>query len=73
MSSGDPFEREENVLDVSGFLGGLSFGAFHVRLVLLCCLVTFLDGVDLGIIAYAAPYIRDAMQLSGQELGLVFS
>jgi AAHS family 4-hydroxybenzoate transporter-like MFS transporter len=73
MSGGDPFEREQGVLDVSDFLGRLTFGRFHTRLVLLCGLVTFLDGVDLGIIAYAAPYIRDAMQLSGQELGVVFS
>jgi len=73
MSGGNPGGQAEGVLDVSEFLGSLPFGRFHRRLVLLCCLVTFLDGVDLGIIAYAAPYIRDAMQLSGQELGIVFS
>jgi len=60
-------------LDVGEFLGRLPFGRFHALLVVLCCLVTFLDGVDLGIIAYAAPYIRDDLHLSGQQLGLVFS
>jgi AAHS family 4-hydroxybenzoate transporter-like MFS transporter len=72
-ASPQPHEGEGGILDVAEFIGRLPFGRFHFGLVALCCLVTFLDGVDLGIIAYAAPYIRDDLQLSGQQLGLVFS
>lgn len=68
-----PKVRGAQVLDVSEFLENLPFGRFHLKLVVLSCLVTFFDGIDFGIIAYAAPYIRDQMQLSPEELGLVFS
>jgi AAHS family 4-hydroxybenzoate transporter-like MFS transporter len=65
--------RGTAVLDVSQFLARLEFGRFHLKLVVLCCLVTFFDGIDFGIIAYAAPYIRDDMRLPGEALGWVFS
>src|SRR5215213_6686301 len=61
------------VLDVAAFMARLEFGRFHLQLIVLCCLVTFFDGIDFGIIAYAAPYIRDDMRLSGEALGWVFS
>ncbi|MEZ5894534.1 MAG: MFS transporter [Parvularculaceae bacterium] len=61
------------VLDLSAFLANRTFNRFHATLAFLSCLITFFDGVDFGIIAYAAPYIRDELHLAGDQIGLVFS
>ena len=68
-----PPMRGTGALDLTAFLEGMDFSRFHVRLVILACCVTFFDGLDFGLIAYAAPYIRDELQLSGDALGVVFS
>jgi AAHS family 4-hydroxybenzoate transporter-like MFS transporter len=65
--------RGPAVLDVSAFMARLAFGRFHLKLIILSCLVTFFDGIDFGIIAYAAPYIRDDLRLPGEALAWVFS
>jgi AAHS family 4-hydroxybenzoate transporter-like MFS transporter len=60
-------------LDVAGFIEGLKLTPYHIRLVLLSCLVTFFDGLDFSVIAYTAPYIREDLGLGAEELGLIFS
>ena len=59
-------------VDVAGIVGAQRFGAFQLRIVILCGLVQFLDGFDTQALAYAAPALRDAWHLSPQALGPVF-
>jgi len=45
----------------------------QIRVILLCWLVNLLDGFDLLAIAFAAPAISAAWQLTPEALGVVFS
>ncbi|HYK79481.1 MAG TPA: MFS transporter [Micropepsaceae bacterium] len=59
-------------VDVAEIIGSQRFGAFQLRIVILCGLVQFLDGFDTQALAYAAPALRAAWHLAPQELGPVF-
>ena len=58
--------------DVAEIIGAQRFGAFQMRIVLLCGLVQFLDGFDTQALAFAAPALREAWHLKPQDLGPVF-
>jgi len=58
-------------LDVSKFLGELSFTRFHVRLLIICSLVTFFDGLDFSLISFTMPDLSRAMNLSRDQIGNV--
>ena len=60
-------------LDVSAFMQGLTFNRYHLRILILCSLVTFFDGQDFSALAYALPYIRDDMGLTDTMTGYVSS
>jgi AAHS family 4-hydroxybenzoate transporter-like MFS transporter len=62
-----------NTLDVAQFLHGLRFSRYHLRILILCSLVTFFDGQDFAALAYALPYIRDDMHISDEMTGYVSS
>src|SRR5256885_14663094 len=59
-------------VDVAEIVGSQRFGAFQLRIVILCGLVQFLDGFDTQALAYAAPALRAAWHLTPQQLGPVF-
>jgi AAHS family 4-hydroxybenzoate transporter-like MFS transporter len=59
-------------VDLAEIIGAQRFGAFQLRIVLLCGLVQFLDGFDTQALAYAAPALREAWHLTPQALGPVF-
>ena len=59
-------------VDVAEIIGAQKFGAFQLRIVILCGLVQFLDGFDTQALAYAAPALREAWHLTPQALGPVF-
>jgi AAHS family 4-hydroxybenzoate transporter-like MFS transporter len=60
-------------VDVAEIIGKQPFGPFHVRIIVLCLLIQFLDGFDTQALAYAAPALRDAWGLGPRDLGPVFS
>lgn len=60
-------------VDVSELIGSRSFGAFQLRIVVLCGMVQFLDGFDTQAMGYAGPALRAAWHLSPQALGPVFA
>ncbi|MGC1271453.1 MAG: MFS transporter [Croceibacterium sp.] len=62
---------EGRSLDVAKFLQGLDFTKFHMRILILSCLVTFFDGLDFALISYTLPYIRDEMNLTNEMMGTV--
>jgi AAHS family 4-hydroxybenzoate transporter-like MFS transporter len=60
-------------LDVTGFFDGLGMTSFHVRLLVISCLVTFFDGLDFSLITFTLPYLREQMALSDVMTGYVSS
>jgi AAHS family 4-hydroxybenzoate transporter-like MFS transporter len=58
-------------LDVAQFLKALPFTRFHVRLLLICSLVTFFDGLDFSLISFTMPDLARAMDLSKEQIGNV--
>ena len=60
-------------VDVAEIIGAQRFGAFQLRIVILCGLVQFLDGFDTQALAYAAPALREAWHVTPPQLGLAFS
>jgi AAHS family 4-hydroxybenzoate transporter-like MFS transporter len=60
-------------IDVSEVIEGQKLGWFIVRLILVSWLVTFFDGFDMNVIAFAAPYLAPAYQLDKPMLANVFS
>jgi AAHS family 4-hydroxybenzoate transporter-like MFS transporter len=59
-------------VNVAEIISAQRFGAFQLRIVILCGLVQFLDGFDTQALAYAAPALREAWHLSPTALGPVF-
>jgi MFS transporter, AAHS family, 4-hydroxybenzoate transporter len=64
---------QSDTLDVAQFLHDLRFSRYHLRVLILCSLVTFFDGQDFAALAYALPYIRDEMHISDEMTGYVSS
>jgi AAHS family 4-hydroxybenzoate transporter-like MFS transporter len=61
------------VIDIERVFDDQKIGSFHVKLILLSFLVLMTDGFDLGAAAYAGPGILKEWNLSGRELGALFS
>jgi len=60
-------------VDVGHVLDEQKTGAFHIRIVVLCFLMLFLDGIDNLGIAYVAPALSQAWHLGRGDLGPVFT
>ncbi len=87
MKAGIPLERRDAepaggaasasapgpVIDVSALIEARAFGWYAWKLVLISWLVTFFDGYDMNVFAYAAPYLGPAYHLSKPMLGTVAS
>jgi len=62
-----------NTVDVAQILDEQKTGRFHVRIVGLCFLMLYLDGIDNLGMAYVAPALSHAWNLSRGALGPVFT
>ncbi len=60
-------------VDVAEIIATQKFGPFQLRIVILCGMVQFLDGFDTQALAYAAPALRAAWNLTPRDLGPVFA
>jgi AAHS family 4-hydroxybenzoate transporter-like MFS transporter len=60
-------------VDVAALLDGRRLTSFNYRLIALSWLITLFDGLDMTMISYTAPYMRDELGLSKYMLGTVFS
>src|SRR6202158_385575 len=58
---------------VSHFLDEHGVGAFQIKLILWSVLIAFIDGYDIGAIAFAAPSLIKEWHVAPKELGLVLS
>lgn len=64
---------EARTVDVAGLLDGRKLSPFNYKLIALSWLITMFDGLDMTMVSYTAPYLRDDMQLSKMMLGNLFS
>jgi MFS transporter, AAHS family, 4-hydroxybenzoate transporter len=60
-------------VDIAELIGSQRFGAFQLKIVVLCGMIQFLDGFDTQALAYAAPALRAAWHIPPQVLGSVFA
>ena len=60
-------------VDICQIIESQRLNSFVVRLVVISWLVTFFDGFDLNVIAFAAPYLRSRFSLDQAALGAVFA
>jgi MFS transporter, AAHS family, 4-hydroxybenzoate transporter len=58
---------------VSHFLDEHGVGAFQIKLILWSVLIAFIDGYDIGAIAFAAPSLIREWHVAPKELGIVLS
>jgi len=60
-------------IDVAALINGRKLSGFNYRLIILSWLITVFDGLDIMMVSFTAPYMRDEMGLSTTMLGNVFS
>ena len=61
------------VVDVQKILDAQPFSSFQARVVGLCILLQFFDGIDLQAIGYTGPGIREDLHLTIGQMGPIFS
>src|SRR5579872_1581413 len=66
-------QAQTGTIDVAEFIDQQPVGGFHLRLLLACAAVLFLDGFDTQAIGYVAPALAKEWGLSKGTLGPVFS
>ena len=64
---------EPRSIDVAAFLDKRPLDRFSVKLILISWLITLFDGFDMLMISYTAPWMRDELGLSPEQLGTIFS
>jgi AAHS family 4-hydroxybenzoate transporter-like MFS transporter len=60
-------------IQVSHFLDQYGLGSFQIKLLFWSVLIAFIDGYDIGAIAFAAPHLIPEWHIAPKDLGLVLS
>src|SRR5215813_14796958 len=60
-------------VQVSHFLDEHGVGAFQIKLIFWSILIAFIDGYDIGAIAFAAPHLIREWHVAPKDLGLVLT
>jgi AAHS family 4-hydroxybenzoate transporter-like MFS transporter len=63
----------EAEVQVSHFLDEYGVGAFQIKLILWSVLIAFIDGYDIGAIAFAAPHLIAEWHVPPKALGVVLA
>jgi AAHS family 4-hydroxybenzoate transporter-like MFS transporter len=63
----------ETEVQVSRLLDEHGLGAFQIKLILWSALIAFIDGYDIGAIAFAAPHLIQDWHIPPKSLGLVLT
>ena len=58
-----------NKVNVAELIGSQRFGAFQLRIVILCGMIQFLDGFDTQAMGYAGPALRAAWHIRAAGIG----
>src|ERR1700724_2493353 len=72
-AGGDRMASVTASVDVTDIMDEQKTGVFHVRIVVLCALMLFLDGIDNQGISYVAPALTKAWNLTRGALAPVFT
>ena len=64
---------DRQVVEVSKLLDERGLSSFHIKLIFWSLFIVFIDGYDIGAIAFAAPHLVRAWGASPAALGPVFS
>jgi AAHS family 4-hydroxybenzoate transporter-like MFS transporter len=59
-------------VDVAALLDHRALSPFNIKLIALSWLITAFDGLDIQMVAFTAPYMRDEMGLTKGDLSWVF-
>ncbi len=62
-----------NEVQVSHLLDEHGLGAFQIKLILWSTLIAYIDGYDIGAIAFAAPHLIREWHIAPKDLGLVLT
>lgn len=60
-------------IDIAALIDGRRLSGFNYRLIILSWLITVFDGLDMMMVGFTAPYMRDELHLTDTMLGNVFS
>ena len=60
-------------VQVSHFLDEYGVGSFHIKLIIWSTVIAFIDGYDIGAIAFAAPSLIKEWHIAPKDLGVVLS
>jgi AAHS family 4-hydroxybenzoate transporter-like MFS transporter len=63
----------DRTVDVAALLDERRLSPFNYRLIVLSWLITLFDGLDMTMISFTAPYMRDDLHLDNYMLGNLFS
>ena len=65
--------RAPRTVDLAALIDGRKLTPFNYVLIALSTLITLFDGLDMFMVSYTAPYMRDELHLSTIEIGNIFS
>lgn len=60
-------------IDIAALIDRRKLSTFNYRLIVVSWIITFLDGLDMTMVSYTAPYMRDELHLTNEMLGTVFA
>ena len=60
-------------VQVSHLLNEYGVGPFHIKLIIWSTVIAFIDGYDIGAIAFAAPSLIKEWHVAPKDLGVVLS
>src|SRR5262249_60669736 len=60
-------------IQVSHFLDEYGVGPFHIKLIIWSIIIAFIDGYDIGAIAFSAPSLIKEWHVAPKDLGGVLS
>src|SRR5471030_799627 len=64
---------DQQVVQVSRFLDERGLSSFHIKLIVWSLFIVFIDGYDIGAIAFALPSLIKEWGLSPRDVGPVLS
>ncbi len=66
-------QRQARTIDLASLVDGRKLTPFNWILMTLSWLITMFDGLDMMMVSYTAPYMREELSLTTTQLGHVFS
>ena len=65
--------RAPRTIDLAALINGRQLNGYNYLLIALSWLITMFDGLDMMMVSFTAPYMRDELGLTTHQLGNVFA